>query len=275
MDTEVVGKDIEGNLIYAPMSSSPADTKIGIGQANQDTQKIEEISPGIIEGTERAPKWDNSSPYAVKSSGLGKRNEISADFVSPEANKVDAVAQPVVGSKRNDDFSLFAPGSEGEGPARLAPEDQKVSSDPFPALEILKAGQRRYESTQKKMDLTLENIRKAQEKIDRLLDFNTELITAPSDKDYHLSDKAKAIRIQLSALGITVWEKDIVKKEAMGGLKSLIGTRISQFEKEVQRLISTSALVELNLQQSIDQTMKKVVDTQKDEIQAILRNMGK
>ena len=60
----------------------------------------------------------------------------------------------------------------------------------------------------------------------------------------------------------------------MGGLKSLIGTRISQFEKEVQRLISTSALVELNLQQSIDQTMKKVVDTNRDEIQAILEKHG-
>ena len=47
------------------------------------------------------------------------------------------------------------------------------------------------------MDITLGSIKKAQEKIDRLLDFNTELISAPSDKDYHLSDKAKAIRTQL------------------------------------------------------------------------------
>ena len=165
--------------------------------------------------------------------------------------------------------------TNGVAPGVILATESAPKYDPFPALEILAAGKKRYDYTQKKMDITLESIKKAQEKVDRLLDFNTELMSAPSDKDYPLSDKAKAIRTQLKELGITVWDKDVVKKEAMGGVRSLVGTRISQFEKEVQRLISTSALVELNLQQSFEQTMKKVVDTNREEIQAILRNMGK
>lgn len=233
-----------------PQTFLHAADSIHINDCEQAVPKTHQIAPRLILNTASPHPADSSLQGRVSYPAQTDKMEIETDAMDVETVEAENVSPDLLEETIN----------------QLNPEQVvQTSVDNFPNLawKCVEAGLNAEKISNDKLKGFIEEARHIQDKMDKLLDFSTELSALPEDAK-EMSDKMKTILADLRQEGIDLWpaEKGTeISKDKIIELKSLASSRTDKLRSDLQILFTTKIQHEI-------QTIGSIVESLRD----ILRN---